>query len=121
MTYVKDGYNTFKKLVAKLHAAFGDKIGPWAPALAETARTWPKGVPFDEKKVMAISKAVGARYEDGITSLDDMQADMKKLLKGQHNSFAPMIEALYNGIPQNQKIPDPIRFMISVVELKRHV
>lgn len=98
MTYVKDGYNTFKKLVTKLHAAFGDKIGPWAPALAETVRTWPKGVPFDEKKVMAISKAVGARYENGITSLDAMQADMKKLLKGQHKSFAPMIEASYNGI-----------------------
>lgn len=98
MTYVKDGINTVKKLVAKLNAKFGDKIGPWAPALAETVRTWPKGVPFDEKKVMAISKAVGARYENGITSLDDMQADMKKLLKGQHKSFAPMIEASYNGI-----------------------
>lgn len=98
MTYVKDGYNTFKKLVTKLHAAFGDKIGPWAPALAETVRTWPKGVPFDENKVMAISKAVGARYEGGITSLDAMQDDMKKLLKGQHKSFAPMIEASYNGI-----------------------
>lgn len=98
MTYVKDGYNTFKKLVTKLHTAFGDKIGPWAPALAETVRTWPKGVPFDEKKVMAISKAVGARYEGGITSLDAMQADMKKLLKGQHKSFAPMIEASYNGV-----------------------
>ena len=98
MTYVKDGYNTFKKLVTKLHAAFGDKIGPWAPALAETVRTWPKGVPFDEKKVMAISKAVGARYEGGITSLDEMQADMKKLLKGQHKAFVPMIEASYNGI-----------------------
>lgn len=98
MTYVKDGINTAKKLVAKLNATFGDKIGPWAPALAETVRTWPKGVPFDEKKVMAISKAVGARYENGITSLDGMQADMKKLLKGQHKSFAPMIEASYNGI-----------------------
>ena len=98
MTYVKDGINTVKKLVAKLNAMFGDKIGPWAPALAETVRTWPKGVPFDEKKVMAISKAVGARYENGITSLDGMQADMKKLLKGQHDSFAPMIEASYNGI-----------------------
>lgn len=98
MTYVKDGYNTFKKLVTKLHTAFGDKIGPWAPALAETVRTWPKGVPFDEKKVMAISKAVGARYEGGITSLDEMQADMKNLLKGQHKAFAPMIEASYNGI-----------------------
>lgn len=98
MTYVKDGINTVKKLVAKLNAKFGDKIGPWAPALAETVRTWPKGVTFDEKKVMAISKAVGARYENGITSLDGMQADMKKLLKGQHDSFAPMIEASYNGI-----------------------
>lgn len=98
MTYVKDGINTVKKLVAKFNATFGDKIGPWAPALAETVRTWPKGVPFDEKKVMAISKAVGARYEGGITTLNDMQADMKKLLKGQYKSFAPMIEASYNGI-----------------------
>lgn len=98
MTYVMDGYNTFKKVVTQLHADFGDKIGPWAPAIVETVRTWPKGVPFDEKKVMAISKAVGARYEGGTTTLDDMQTDMKKLLKGQHKTFAPMIEASYNGI-----------------------
>lgn len=99
MTYVKDGINTAPKLVAKLNATFGEeKIGPWAPALAETVRTWPKGVPFDENKVKAISQAVGARYERGITSLDGMQNDMKKLLRGQHETFAPMIEASYNGI-----------------------
>lgn len=98
MTYVKDGINTTRKLIAKLEATFGDKISPWAPALAETVRTWPKGVPFKQSQVMAVSKAVGARYEHGITSLDDMQSSMKELLKSSHKTFAPMIEASYNGI-----------------------
>lgn len=98
MTYVKDGINTAKKLVAKLNAMFGDKISPWAPAIVETINTWPKGVPFNEQQVMKFSKAVGARYEKGLTSLDDIQKDMEKLLKGQHKTFAPVIEASYNGI-----------------------
>ena len=98
MTYVKDGINTAKKLVAKLNAMFGDKISPWAPAIVETINTWPKGIPFNEQQVMKFSKAVGARYEKGMTSLDDIQKDMEKLLKGQHKTFAPVIEASYNGI-----------------------
>lgn len=98
MTYVKDGINTAKKLVAKLKATFGDKIGPWAPAIAETISTWPKGVPFNENQVMAISKAVGSRFEEGLTSLDDIQASMKEVFKNRHKEFAPMIEASYNGI-----------------------
>jgi len=97
-TYVKDGINTAKKLVATLEAKFGDKIGPWAPAIVETVRTWPKGVAFDAGKVRALSKAVGARYERGITTRDAMHADMKKSLGGHYDSFAPMIDAAYNGI-----------------------
>lgn len=98
MLYTKKGFNTIKKLVAKLNAQFGKDVEPWAESIAETVRTWPKGVPFNEKQVMVISQAIGARYEDGITSLDDVQADMKKKLRGHHAKFAPMIEASYNGI-----------------------
>ena len=97
-TYVKDGINTAKKLVATLEAKFGDKIGPWAPAIVETVRTWPKGVAFDAGKVRALSKAVGARYEKGIQTREGMHADMKKTLGGHYDSFAPMIDAAYNGI-----------------------
>lgn len=98
MTYVKDGINTAKRLVAKLELMFGDKIEPWAPAIVETINTWQKGVPFNEQQVMKFSKAVGARYEKGMTSLDDIQKDMGKLLKDQHKTFAPVIEASYNGV-----------------------
>lgn len=98
MTYVKDGINTAKKLITKLNATFGDKIGSWAPAIAETISTWPKGVPFNEKQVMAVSKAIGSRFEGGMTTLDEIQADMAKLLKNRHKEFAPVIEASYNGI-----------------------
>jgi hypothetical protein len=94
----KKGYNNVKKLVAELNARFGKDIEPWSESIIETVRTWPKGVPFDERQVMVVSQAIGARYEDGITSLDDVQADMKKKLKKHHARFAPMIEASYNGI-----------------------
>ena len=98
MTYVKDGINTAKKLIAALQARFGDKIGPWAPAIVETVRTWPKGVAFEPAKVRAVAKAVGARYEQGIRTRDDMHTDMQKMLKGRYKSFEPMIDAAYNGI-----------------------
>ena len=98
MTYVKDGISAAKKLIAKLEAMFGDKITPWAPAIVETINTWPKGVPFNEQQVMKFSKAVGACYESGMTSLDEIQEDMAELLKDQHKTFAPVIEASYNGV-----------------------
>jgi len=98
MTYVKDGINTAKKLIATLNEKFGDSIGPWAPAIVETVRTWPQGVDFDAKKVRALSKAVGARYERGINTRDAMHDAMKKAFKGQYDAYAPMIDAAYNGI-----------------------
>ena len=98
MTYVKDGINTVKKLVAKLKAQFGDKMSPWAVAIAETVQTWPNGVPFNENQVMATSKLVGALYENGYTSLEAVQREMQKKLRHRHKTFAPMIEASYNGI-----------------------
>ena len=97
-TYIKDGINTAKKLTAVLEARIGDKITPWTPAIIETVRTWPKGVAFDSGKMRAVSKAVGARYEQGIRTREDMHDSMKELLKNRYKSFEPMIDAAYNGI-----------------------
>ena len=97
-TYIKDGVNTVKKLIATLHEDFGDSITPWAPAIVETVRTWPQGVAFDEKKVRAIAKAVGARYESGLTTREAVQKDLKEKLGRSYDSYAPMIDAAYNGI-----------------------
>ena len=97
-TYIKDGINTAKKLTAVLEARMGDKIAPWTPAIIETVRTWPKGVAFDSGKMRAVSKAVGARYEQGIRTREDMHDSMKELLKNRYKSFEPMIDAAYNGI-----------------------
>ena len=96
--YIQKGYRTFKKWLAKMTEDLGEPIEPWAPAIWETLKTYPKGQKFDPKQVMAVSKAIGSRYEKGMTSLEDIQADMKKLLKGNYKTFAPMVEASYNGI-----------------------
>ncbi|MBR3723693.1 MAG: DEAD/DEAH box helicase family protein, partial [Selenomonadaceae bacterium] len=96
--YIQKGYRTFKKWLAKMQGDLGDGITPWAGAIWETLKTYPKGERLDPKKVMAISKAIGARYEDGKTSKEEIQEDLKKVFKGQYKTFAPMIEASYNGI-----------------------
>lgn len=98
MTYVADGINTVKKLIAKLHSDFGDSILPWAPALVETVRTWEKGVPFDEKKVMSVTKMVGALYESGKTTPAEIKESMQSILKNRYQEFEPMVNASYNGI-----------------------
>lgn len=98
MTYVADGINTVKKLIARLHSDFGDSILPWAPALAETVRTWQKGVPFDEKKVMSVTKMVGALYESGKTTPAEIKESMSSILKNRYQEFEPMVNASYNGI-----------------------
>jgi hypothetical protein len=76
----------------------GEDVAPWLPALWETLRTYPKGMKFNPKQVMACSKLIGSKFERGVTSLEAINADMKKLLKGHYKEFAPMIEASYNGI-----------------------
>lgn len=98
MTYVADGINTVKKLIARLHSDFGDSILPWAPALAETVRTWEKGVPFDEKKVMSVTKMVGALYESGKIAPAEIKESMQSILKNRYQEFEPMVNASYNGI-----------------------
>lgn len=97
-TYVKDGMNTAKKLIATFNEKFGDAIAPWSPAIVETVRTWPQGVAFDAKTVRALSKAVGAHYEQGTQTREGIHAEMKELFKGRYDSYAPMIDAAYNGI-----------------------
>ena len=96
--YIQKGYRTFKKWLEKMTSDLGENIEPWAPAIWETLKTYPKGQKFDPKQIMAFSKLIGSKFERGVTSLEDVNADMKKLLKGRYKEFAPMIEASYNGI-----------------------
>lgn len=99
-SYIKSGINDIKKLVTTLKAEFGDDFAnDWAPAVIETVRTYPKGVPFNETHVMAMTKAVGSLYESGTTDLkiitERITARMPEATKKQ---FAPVVEASYNGI-----------------------
>lgn len=99
-SYIKSGINDIKKLLTTLKAEFGDDFAnDWAPAVIETVRTYPKGVPFNETHVMAMTKAVGSLYESGTTDLktitERITARMPEATKKQ---FAPVVEASYNGI-----------------------
>ena len=99
MVYIKDGFTTAKKWLAKMHQQFGDSITPWAPAILETIKTWPAGVDFNESHAMAITKAVGARYEHGDTDLASITKEITGRMSAANKSrFTPMIEASYNGI-----------------------
>lgn len=97
--YIQKGYRTFKKWLDKMRGDLGENIEPWAPAIWETLKTYPKGQKFDSKQVMAVSRAIGARYERGMTALDDIQKDFTKNMSASNKkTFAPLIEASYNGI-----------------------
>lgn len=97
--YIQKGYRTFKAWVDKMRGDLGEGIEPWAPAIWETLKTFPKGVKFDPKQAMAISRAIGARYERGTTDLDAIEKDITKGMSAANKkTFAPVIEASYNGI-----------------------
>ena len=97
--YIQKGYRTFKKWLDKMRGDLGENIEPWAPAIWETLKTYPKGQKFDSKQVMAVSRAIGARYERGMTAIDDIQKDFTKNMSASNKkTFAKLIEASYNGI-----------------------
>ncbi len=88
-TYIKDGYNTAKKWLAKMHQTFGDDIKPWAPAIIETIKSYPLGAPFNEKTVSMATKIVGSMYESGKTDLNEIQSTItKKMSEEQKKVFA---------------------------------
>ena len=97
--YIQKGYRTFKKWMGKMRSDFGEQIEPWAPAIWETLRTYPSGEKFDPKQAIAVARAIGARYERGAASLDEIQKDITKNMSEKHRkTFAPLIKASYNGI-----------------------
>ena len=97
--YIQKGYRTFKKWYNKMTADFGDDIKPWASAIWETLRSYPQGVKFDEKQVTAVAKAVGVRYEKGMTDYEEIKKDFTKNLSAANKKkVEPILEASYNGI-----------------------
>ncbi len=98
-TYIKDGYSTAKKWLAKMHQQFGDKISPWAPAILKTIEDWPAGTDFNEKQAMLFTKAVGSIYEGGETDVNAITKRITGKMSAAHKKqFTPIIEAAYNGI-----------------------
>lgn len=98
-TYIKDGYSTAKKWLAKMHQQFGDKISPWAPAILKTIEDWPAGTDFNEKQAMLFTKAVGSLYEGGETDVNAIIKRITGKMSAAHKKqFTPIIEAAYNGI-----------------------
>lgn len=98
-TYIKDGYSTAKKWLAKMHQQFGDKISPWAPAILKTIEDWPAGTDFNEKQAMLFTKAVGSLYEGGETDVNAITKRITGKMSAAHKKqFTPIIEAAYNGI-----------------------
>lgn len=98
-TYIKDGYSTAKKWLAKMHQRFGDKISPWAPAILKTIEDWPAGTDFNEKHAMLFTKAVGSLYEGGETDVNAITKRITGKMSAAHKKqFTPIIEAAYNGI-----------------------
>jgi N12 class adenine-specific DNA methylase len=97
--YIQKGYRKFKTWLDKMRSDLGEGIEPWAPAIWESLRTYPKGEKFDPKQVMAVSRAIGARYERGTTDLDAIEKDITKgLTASNKKALSPIIEASYNGI-----------------------
>ena len=98
-TYVKDGYNTAKKWLAKMHITFGDKIEPWAAAIWNTIESYPSEIPFNEQTVSIATRIVGSMYEKGNTDLEQItNAITQKMTADQKKVFVPITEAAYNGV-----------------------
>ena len=97
--YIQRGINHFDEWDSKMKESIGEKIKPWTSSIWETLCNYPRGVKFDEKQVMAVSRAVGARYESGITDYEEIINHMIEVF-GEDNikKIEPIVRVAYIGV-----------------------
>ena len=96
--YIQRGVTKFADFCGKMLDTLGDNIKPWLKSIWNAAASY-EGDKLDEGKLTMMLQAVGSRYEDGITSYDDMRNDIEKLIgKDNMADVEPYIKAAFNGV-----------------------
>lgn len=101
---IQRGTNNFVEWSAKMLEMLGEKIRPWLGSVWKSIEAYPKNEKFDDEKATAATRYVGAKYNEGYTTVEDiynafaMDFDPENLeaYKGLIDSAFAGIDELYN-------------------------
>ena len=101
---IQRGANNFVEWSAKMLEMLGEKIRPWLGSVWKSIEAYPKNEKFDDEKATAATRYVGAKYNEGYTTVEDiynafaMDFDPENLeaYKGLIDSAFAGIDELYN-------------------------
>lgn len=101
---IQRGTNNFVEWSAKMLEMLGEKIRPWLGSVWKSIEAYPKNEKFDDEKATAATRYVGAKYNEGYISVEDiynafaMDFDPENLeaYKGLIDSAFAGIDELYN-------------------------
>lgn len=101
---IQRGANNFVEWSAKMLEMLGEKIRPWLGSVWKSIEAYPKNEKFDDEKATAATRYVGAKYNEGYISVEDiynafaMDFDPENLeaYKGLIDSAFAGIDELYN-------------------------
>lgn len=69
---IQRGANNFVEWSAEMLEALGEKIRPWLGSVWKSIEAYPKNKPFSDEEVTAATRYVGAKYNEGYTTIDDI-------------------------------------------------
>lgn len=101
---IQRGANNFVEWSSDMLDVLGEKIRPWLGSVWKSIEAYPKNEKFDDEKATAATRYVGAKYNEGNTTIDDlynafaMDFDPENLeaYKGLIDSAFAGINELYN-------------------------
>lgn len=69
---IQRGANNFVEWSAEMLEALGEKIRPWLGSVWKSIEAYPKNKLFSDEEVTAATRYVGAKYNEGYTTIDDI-------------------------------------------------
>ena len=101
---IQRGANSFIEWSNKMVEMVGDKIRPWLGSVWKSIEAYPKNEPFDDAKATAATRYVGAKYNEGYTTIDgvynafesEFGTEGLEACKGFIDSAFAGIDELYN-------------------------
>jgi|GEM_PF-880052 len=97
--YIQRGINNFATWTKEMTKALGEESKVWHGAVWESLKTMPEKGKFNDRQISAIANKIGGMYEDGKTSLEEIQKDFEKVLNENYQSdLEPIIKSTFKGI-----------------------
>lgn len=101
MIYLQRGTNKFADWSKQMIEAVGEKIRPWLGSIWKSIQTYPKNEKLDPETMSTAVDFVGAKYNDGLRTADDIYNYMvENYGEEQAKPFKGLIESAFAGIDE---------------------